>query len=97
MERVPLGWFDPQRRVPRRDERVRIRRLSGVEHLATFTVHHTLDWPSGASWDLVGSDAGLPFYEVVSWRPYDPARDAAAPAPPAGGVRPLPIPALGVE
>ncbi len=97
MQRLPPGWFDPQQRVPRRNERVRIRRASGVEHLATFTVQHTEDWPAGASWALDLSDAALPFYEVVAWRAYDPARDAAVPPPPVSAVRPLPVPALGVE
>jgi hypothetical protein len=56
-----------------------------------------MDWPAGASWALDQKDGHLPFYEVTAWRPFDPALDAAAPAPPAGVVRPLPVPALGVE
>ncbi|MEM1117832.1 MAG: hypothetical protein AAGJ11_15075 [Bacteroidota bacterium] len=63
----PSAWLDLQKRVPRRNQTVRVLTRRGTDHAAQFVVVHTRDWPSGASWSVETTGAALPFTEVVAW------------------------------
>lgn len=72
-------WIDLQRQVPKRGQRVLIRRPSGGEQEAVFTIDHLQNWPAGASWAVPTLDYNLPFYAAAEWRPLaGPARTETA-------------------
>ena len=72
----PSAWYSPANRVPRKDQVVRAKTVTGASSRARFVVEHTREWPSGAWWELANGHATLPFGHVLAWSP-DP--DAAEP------------------
>ncbi len=93
----PPDWYDPDVRVPRRDQVVRVHTATGVDHVAQFVVHHTDDWPSGAAWSLGNGHAWLPFTDVEAWSPDPQAHPPAAAPPPSAPSNALDPDARGSE
>ena len=87
-DHLPANWYRPTDRVPRQGQDVRIWTRRGVDRVARFSVTHTDDWPSGASWIVGAGLDALPFEAVEGWSP-DPETAYPTPRSPV----PHPVPA----